>query len=141
MRESAKSKGYNIYLSYNKVRDIKMSCYPSKTDIHITNMSAKIKVKDLLDHTTHRIIQLQEEVIDAYVENIDSDVLTFVYKWGIDGTLNQSTYKQSWLGENNTEFSDKSVIILSLVPIRLFAYSSIKNDNIISWQNPRPLID
>jgi len=101
-------------------------------------MSAEIKVQGLLDHTTHRIIQLQEEVIDAYVEDIDSDVLTFVYKWGIDGTSNQSTYKQNWLGENNTEFNDESVIILSLVPIRLFAYSSIKNDNIIFWQNPRP---
>jgi len=80
MRDSAKSKGYNIYPSYNKFREIKMSCYPSKTDIHIIDMSAEIKVKGLLDHTTHRIIQLQEEVIDAYVEDIDFDVLTFVYK-------------------------------------------------------------
>lgn len=95
MRNSARSKGYNIYPSYNKVREIKMLCYPPKADIHITDMSATIKVQSLLDHTTHRIIQVQEEIIDAYIEDIDFDVLTFVYKWGIDGTSNQSAYKQN----------------------------------------------
>lgn len=78
MRDSAKSKSYNIYPSYNKVREIKMLCYPWKTNIYITDMSAKIKVKGLLDHTTHRIIQLQKEVIDTYVKDINSDVLTFM---------------------------------------------------------------
>jgi len=68
---------------------------PPKTDIHIIDMSTEIKVKSLLDHTTHRIIQLHEEVIDAYMEDVDSDVLTFVYKWGIDGISNQFIYKQS----------------------------------------------
>lgn len=82
-------------------------------------MSAEIKVQSLLSHTTYRIVKLQEKVIDANVENIDSNVLTFVYKWDIDGTSNQSIYKQNW-------------------PIWLFAYSSMKNDNIIFWQNPQP---
>jgi len=48
MTDSVKSKGYNIYPSYNKVREIKMLCYPSKTDIHMTGMSAEIKVKGLV---------------------------------------------------------------------------------------------
>lgn len=139
MRNSAKSKSYNIYPSYNKVREVKVLCYPPKENIHITDMSAEIKLQGLLDHTTHRIIQLQEEVIHAYMEDVEGDpnVLTFIYKWGIDGSSNQSIYKQSWLGENNAEYNDESVIILSLVPIRLFANSNIKND-IILWQNPRP---
>lgn len=78
MKNSSKSKGYNIYPSYNKVRESKMLCYLPKEDIHITDVSAEIKVQGLLNHTTHRIIQLQKEVIDACAEDIDSNVLTFI---------------------------------------------------------------
>lgn len=46
MQSSAKSKAYNIYPSYNKVREIKMLCYPPKEDIHITDScQRKLKFK------------------------------------------------------------------------------------------------
>lgn len=52
------------------------------------------------------------------------------YKWGFDGASGQSEYKQKF-NCDSSNFTDKSVLMTSLVPLR------IQSGSTILWQNPR----
>jgi hypothetical protein len=49
MREGAKQKGHNLYLSYFQVQKAKEKCYPDTKTVNET--SAKVELQKLLDHT------------------------------------------------------------------------------------------
>ncbi|CAH0560640.1 unnamed protein product [Brassicogethes aeneus] len=72
-----------IYPSYHKVLDAKKRCYPS--GIGVTETSAEVKLQELLDHTSDRILLAQEEIIDSLdKENVAK--LTLIVKWGCEGS-------------------------------------------------------
>jgi len=54
IRLQAKTKGCNIYPSYNKVRAAKERCYPDS--IIVTEDECEVKVQQLLDHTAKRLL-------------------------------------------------------------------------------------
>lgn len=58
----------------------------------------------------------------------NNDELTFVYKWGMDGASGQSQYKQIF-NDSLEKVSDASIIMISLVPLRILYASAVL------WQN------
>jgi hypothetical protein len=58
-RATAKNQFADIYPSYHKIRDAKSRCYPNIEGQTITEISAEIRLQDLLDHTTRRILDMR----------------------------------------------------------------------------------
>lgn len=120
LQKSAKAKKHYIYPPYKHITKAKTDCYP--TDIKCDEISAKIKLQNLLDVTSQRLYKITTVKIEA-------DCVLFS-KWGCDGASNQATYRQL-LPENE---SDASVFIVSIVPLLL---KKIHSGNIV-WKNPSP---
>lgn len=61
-----------LYSSYNNnVLKAKKRCYPLRTSITITEISAEVKLQAFIDHTINRILFLQKEVIGTLtVDNV-----------------------------------------------------------------------
>jgi hypothetical protein len=64
-RLQAKTKGCNIYPSYNKVRVAKERCYPDS--IIVTEEECELKLQQLLHHSTKCLLLAQKEVVTAAV--------------------------------------------------------------------------
>lgn len=127
MRNCLIQKNCLLFPSYNSIRDAKKMCYPPASTIQITNIQAKINLQDLLDHTTARILKIND------VYKIGSNHLKLYTKWGCDGSSGQSEYKQV-LTEENELISDANLFICSLVPIKLCNEDTKET----LWQNPAP---
>jgi hypothetical protein len=80
-RLQAKTKGCNIYPSYNKVRAAKESSYPDL--IIVTEDECEVKLQQLLDHTAKRLLLAQQEVTAAVPAEKTSN-LDLVSKWGCE---------------------------------------------------------
>lgn len=132
MRNQAKTRGANIYPSYKKVREAKIECYPAEHKMKISEQSCEVELQALLDLTTTRILELQEDVIKT-IEKKNLENLELISKWGFDGS-SQSQYKQKIQGE---DFSDKDLLMTTLVPLQL-RYVDTTGKIVILWQNPRP---
>ncbi|KYN22467.1 hypothetical protein ALC57_05136 [Trachymyrmex cornetzi] len=63
LRIGAKYRGANIYPSYHKLLDAKALCYPE--NIIITEKSAEVRLKSLLDHTVSRLANVYRPVLDS----------------------------------------------------------------------------
>lgn len=117
-------KGISKLPSYHKILNAKKSCYPADPDnVIVTETGAKVKLQALLDLTVEKILKITGVVFD-------STVLKLVCKWGCDGSSSHSTFKQKH--SSGDFFSDSSVFMVSLVPLRLMC------GDIIVWENPRP---
>lgn len=114
--------------SYTEVQKAKQKCYPNKNKIITSETSAQVSLQCLLDHTTERIIELKKSEF-ASLTNEELSQVTLHCKWGFDGSSGHSSYKQAFHG---AEASDSSVLITSIVPLKLSC-----NERVI-WQNPRP---
>ena len=122
----------NVYPSYKKVRIAKNKCLPK--NINISESNANVPLQDLLDHTTARLLEVQEEVFLSQFQDSDIDLKgVLISKWGFDGATGQSTYKQKHNPETNpSPFYEDSIIFTSLVPLDLCI-----NKKLI-WRNPAP---
>ena len=112
MRNCTMAKNCFLFPSYNSIREAKKSCYPPQSSYEVTNVKAKIKLQDLLDHTTARILNIND------VYNGRSNQLILYSKWGCDGSSGQSEYKQV-LPEESEFISDANLFISSIVPLKL----------------------
>ncbi|KAL4705902.1 hypothetical protein ACJJTC_017484 [Scirpophaga incertulas] len=88
MRSYLITKNCLLFPSYKSIREAKRMCYPPDSSIEITNIKAKIKLQDLLDHTSARLIKID----DVYKQGLNH--LNLYSKWGCDGSSGQSEYKQ-----------------------------------------------
>lgn len=133
IRQEAKNRNANIYPSYHKVLEAKSRCYPPKEAQTVTESSAEIRLQELLDHTTTRILELQKPVVLSlpvdYLNN-----LVLLVKWGCDGSTGHSQYKQQF---TDSGLGDGDIFLTSLVPLQLY-YQKEDGEKIIVWQNPRP---
>ena len=117
-REKAKTE---IFPSYAKVLLARKECYPSEDSMVFTDMSAKLSLQGLLDHTARRLIaDLSVNAHEAHLH----------YKWGFDGATSQSVYKQAIREED--ESAEESLFCTTLVPLQLTA------DGQPVWTNPAP---
>jgi len=141
-RLGAKKHGANIYPSYDRIRLAKERCYPK--NIIINEIGASVPLQDLLNHTLLRLC----ETLD-FDDNINYGELytqfKFICKWGCDGSSGHSEYHQKFRNtltddcdERETNLTDSSVFLFSLVPLRLVANCKNTNENFILWENPCP---
>lgn len=81
-----------IYILYNppykSVLEAKQKCYPSKSEITVTESSAQIKLQSLLNHIAERILLTQSDVIKSLTSDKVRQ-LDLICKWGCDGTSGQ----------------------------------------------------
>ena len=145
IRLQAKTKGCNIYPSYNKVRAAKEHCYLDS--IIVTEDECEVKRQQLLDHTAILLLLAQQEVVTAAVLAGETSNLVLVSKWRCDGSTGHSQYKQKRSAES---FSDADLFLSSLVPLQLQFHeedspadarastSAYSGPVRILWQNPRP---
>lgn len=132
LRSLVSKKGLTkLFPTYDKIIEAKRECYPC--NILATNLLAQVPVQDLLNHTTSRIIETQQEVITNFSETLfEPDIpLTMKYKWGSDGSGSQNRYKQKCEGD------DSYILTTSVVPLQL-SHTDLETENTtILWQNPR----
>lgn len=132
VRMTAKTHNTPIYPCYPKVLEAKTRCYPS--NISVNETIAEVKLQPLLDHTCTRILRVQNDVIDM-LDQTDVRHLKLILKWGMDGSSDQSEYKQKFANEDS---SDASIFLTSLVPLQLITIDNEKRREIIIWKNFRP---
>ena len=61
MRQGARFRNCNIYPTYEVILQFKYKCRVQK--LSVSDTIAKVPLQNLLDHTTKRIVSLQQEVI------------------------------------------------------------------------------
>jgi hypothetical protein len=132
MRKSALQKGLKIYPSYERIKDAKQNCYPSKDDCIFTESLGEVKLQSIVDLTIKRLCIVQKEVLKS-IGNEALKNLTIIFKWGVDGSGGQCRYKQKW---NEDELDDGNMLTTSMVPLQLYGFYGDKKT--IIWQNPRP---
>lgn len=131
LRSLVNKKGLkNLFPTYDKIIEAKKKCYPC--NVSATNLSAEVPLQNLLDHTTNRILDSQEEVILPTFKNFHEPEipLKIIYKWGSDGSGSQRNYKQKCEGD------DSNILTTSVVPLQL-SFESKSKQSVVLWQNPR----
>lgn len=127
----------SLYPPYRVISEAKNECYPSKTDIIITESSAEVKLQALLNHTVTRILLTQGDVIKSLTPDNVND-LKLICKWGCDGSSGQSVYKQKFENTDREESkSDANIFFTSIVPLQLISLNEKTKQKIIIWKNPR----
>lgn len=98
MRLLVKSRGADIFLSYNDVLAAKSKCRPNPQYVTISETSAEVSLQGLLDHTTERILQLQGKSILQFIEqsNTKDIEVVLICSWGFDGSSGHPAYKQNF---------------------------------------------
>ena len=95
--------------------------------ITVLETCSEIELQSLLNHTSSRILELQNEVIDQ----LDSDIrknLLLKLKWGFDESSGQEEYKQNFTDRNSY---DSSVFWLPLFLCNSLV--SIRKQNWMLW--------
>ena len=95
LRVQAKQRNVDLYPTYNEVGEAKLNCYTYLGDITVTEISARVNLQSLLDHTARRIIQTISPV------SFETETLVLFSKWGCDGSTGQQQYKQLFTGEQH----------------------------------------
>lgn len=139
LRQKTKEIGVNIHPAYTKIREAKEECYPPKEDIILNETSGEVVLQGLVDITVNRLIKAQEEIVKYHVNNICTENIEMIYKWGVDGSSGQKEYKQKITeGSSQENTSDSNLMLSSLVPIQLYGYEKNSSNKKVIWQNPRP---
>lgn len=129
--EIIRSGAPKTYPCYTLLQKVKRDCYPNSDAYTVTETHCEINLQDLLDHTTTRLVQYLQEVIDTLNEN-EARSLQLITKWGCDGSQ-QTEYKQKF---EHTDDTDSNIFQSSMVPLLLFCGTEEKKK--IIWQNPTP---
>lgn len=72
--------------SYKVVQQAKLACYPN--GIKVSSSCAEVELQSLLQHTTKKILLLQEEILARFERKILKKVF-LICKWGFDGSSGQ----------------------------------------------------
>lgn len=130
IRNGARLRHSNLYPSYQNVLTAKKDCYPNCNAITVTETSIEIKLQDLLDHTTSRIIDAN---INKFLALSDCELqsITLTVKWGFDGSSGHSEFKQKFNFDDGTK-TDSNMFVTSIVPV------CAKSGDKLIFQNPRP---
>ena len=126
LRICSKGIGSDIYPSYNNVWLVKQQCYPP--NLKVTERAACVSLRDLVFHTADRLLSsLPESTL-----NITETNVSFIVKWGRDGSSGHAQYRQSF---SDGTTSDGSLFMTCIVPLRIHAAA---NSETVYWNNPKP---
>lgn len=107
IRVDAKKRNSGIYPPYSSVVEAKTRCYPQ--NYRVLDTGCYIPIQDLLNHTVQRICKIPGVQIN-FINHFNFNV---IYKWGCDGTSDQSHYKQLF-NANEKSTSDARFVKLYL---------------------------
>lgn len=89
-RVGAKKRNADIYPVYEEIKSAKKACYPG--DIKVTETRSEVPLQSLLNHTSERVFS----ILHASNVEFQSGTYKMIHKWGMDGTSDQSRYKQAF---------------------------------------------
>lgn len=139
IQSGAKERNAKLYPPYHHITEAKKSCYPDESGITVSDTCAEVRLQKLLDHTSKRIIDANEEVLDDFT---DEELLniTLTVKWGMDGCTGNSEYNKKFENDDGSK-NDGSVFITSLVPILAEANAKVffRNTHPSSTRLCRPI--
>ena len=126
MRNAAVSKNAKgLYPPYKRIKEAKDRCIPE--NLLISETCAEVKLQALIDNTGRRLVEVLLPVLKTLSPEENNSLLLRV-KFGLDGTSDQSNYKQMFEGDT---VDDSSIIITSMVPMQLIVQRSEK----VVWHN------
>ena len=131
LRRKHIDKNNNIYPPYYKVQQEKKKCYPPT--IHLSESSISIKLQDLINHTTTRLLSNENNNIKDYkINNNNNEKLNAIllFKYGFDGSSNHSLYNI----KKREEMEEANLISIFLCPLKLY----VEDDKTIIWKNKCP---
>lgn len=131
----SKEHGANIFPAYNVIRETKNECRPPANCMELSDVSVTLPLQALLDHTAHRLLLLQKDVVETCkIVGSSSKIMTvkLQVKWGGDGSSDHSRYNQKYDDSGN---SDGSLFATTIVPLRM---TTVDSDEKIIWNNPTP---
>lgn len=79
-------------------------------------ISLEVKLQELLDHITTRLVKLQDTTIGS-LHTMNPYGFMLVLKWGFDGSSEESSYKQRF---SDPTYSVSHIFITCVVPVQLF---------------------
>lgn len=120
-----KKRNCDIYPTYNAILEAKKNCRPS--GITVTELSAEVPLRNLLDHTVKRIILLQTDVINNIIEKTNNDIIQteIIFSYGFDGSSGQSIYKQRFESSTNLSDLDCTLFATTLIPLQFSTNNKI----------------
>lgn len=90
-RLGAKLRKANIYPKYDVLLQGKKECYPD--GIVVSETGCYVPLQNLLNHTSGRILKVVSEILAIEIEAGEYELIS---KWGIDGSSDQSKYRQKF---------------------------------------------
>lgn len=108
-------------------------CRPPKEAVSVQQDKVEVALQALLNHTSERLIDLQQSVILQYVNSTESSLIEtmLLCSWGFDGSSGHSQYKQNFKStESDSNLTDANLFATTLIPLRLLS----KNNDIL-WNN------
>ena len=81
-----------VYPPYSHVLAAKKLCYPISPGIDVTDAYAEIKLQELLDQTSRRLIQVCQNNL-SNLTRLERRSLKLTLKYGCDGTSELNMYK------------------------------------------------
>ena len=134
IRIACKERNADIYPTYYKILKAKLLCRPD--GIEVTDKVAKVPLNSIVKHTANRIVLLQENVIQQYMDanNVDICDAKMVFSYGFDGSSGQAKYKQKFDSSIvDCKDYESSLFATTIIPLRL-----VSSDGHILWNNQTP---
>lgn len=132
----SKEYGADIFPPYYKLVEAKKDCRPVEK-CKVNDVYATLPLQQLMNHTAHRLLLLQEEVIRRYTEQNNNNLSVMLQaKWGGDGSADHSQYNQKYANVESAGHSDANFFATTLVPLRIT--STDNNEKAILWNNVTP---
>lgn len=136
IRAISKEKGADIWPSYKEVQHAKQECRPE--EIEVSDHLAFVPLQQLLDHTTKRILELDQSIetnLHNFAEENDHEVqATLIYKYGFDGS--GSHHRQMQPDQEGDHLEVKNLVATQLVPLQISVCTS--NIDRTIWECLRP---
>lgn len=127
MKQHTKKQGCDIYPPYSEVVESKLKCRP--VGILYSETKVQVTLQNLLHHTTHRILTMQDEVFELLS---DATNCKLIFSYGFDGSSGHSLYKQRFQSNHNSGL-DNSLFVTTVIPLKV-----IDELHRVIWLNKTP---
>lgn len=141
LRKGSKQRKADIYLSYNKIKESKIKCYPD--NYKVNEYGASIPLQNLVNHTAKRLL----ESLNISDQNLNEfKNLHLHFKWGCDGSSGHSEYHQKFIETERevesgivsmNEKCDGNLFLFSLVPLQLVGSKNNSDFINVLWKNQK----
>ncbi|XP_049304258.1 uncharacterized protein LOC125776435 [Bactrocera dorsalis] len=123
IRDGSKKRNSDIYPHYNKIAAAKLKCRPE--GIEASETLAKVPLRNILQHTAEKIVDMQREVFQAVMEAEKTNFVSseLILSYGFDSSTGQAQFKQAFNEPGSSNSSDSSLLATTVIPLRLLLSS------------------